>query len=66
MSVTLLGNPLKTCHLSNTSNEDVQLSVDDETVEMIEEAASGPSSPSRTFRELGDKLATKQTKLTKK
>ena len=52
--------------LSDTSNEGVQLSVDDETAEMVEEAASGPSSLSRTFREVGDKLATKQTKLTKK
>ena len=56
--------PAQDMALSDTSHEDVQVSVDDETVELVESAAT--SSLSRTFRELGDKLATKLTRLTKK
>ena len=61
-----LGEPIQEMSLSDTSyEEDVQVSVDVETVDIVKQAASGPSY-FRTFRELGNKLATKLIKLAKK
>ena len=52
--------------LSDTSHEqDVQVSVDIDTVDIVTQTASGPWS-FWTFRELADKLATKLIKLAKK
>ena len=58
-----LGEPIQEMSLSDTSyEEDVQVSVDIETVDIVKQAATGPLS-FRTFRALGNKLATKLIKL---
>ena len=61
-----LGEPIQEMSLSDTSHEqDVQVSVDIETVDIVKQTASGPWS-FWNFRELADKLATKLIKLAKK